>query len=140
MANSQTGQKAKDIASQAVDKGKDFAHQAVDKAKETASSVGGMASQAASTVGKKADEWTSDAGSGLKNLGDTLSAHTPHEGMLGSASQTVANSLRDGGRYLEEAGLSGIADDVTDLIKRNPVPAILVGIGIGFLIGRAMRS
>jgi len=135
-----TFEKAKEAGSQAFNKAKDMGSQAIDKAKEAASSVGGMVSQAASNVGKTAENLTTSAGSSLKNLGDTISQHTPREGMLGNASQTVANSLRDSGQYLEQAGLSGVAEDVTQLIRRNPVPAIMIGIGVGFLIGRAMRS
>jgi len=138
--NAPTMEKAKDVAAQAVDKTKDVASQVADRAKEAASSVGTMVSDAASNVGKKADELTSSAGSSLKGFGDTISRNAPHEGMLGDASQTVANTIKQSGRYLEEAGLSGIADDLTELIKRNPVPAVLVGLGVGFLLGRAFRS
>jgi F0F1-type ATP synthase assembly protein I len=35
--------------------------------------------------------------------------------------------------------LTGIADDLTGVIKRNPIPAVLVGIGIGYLIAHALR-
>jgi ElaB/YqjD/DUF883 family membrane-anchored ribosome-binding protein len=41
---------------------------------------------------------------------------------------------------VEEKNLSGMVDDVSGLIKRNPVPAVLIGLGIGFLIGRALSS
>ena len=33
-----------------------------------------------------------------------------------------------------------MAGDLTDLVKNNPIPALLIGIGLGFLLGRAMRS
>jgi hypothetical protein len=36
--------------------------------------------------------------------------------------------------------LSGMMGDVTSLIKRNPIPALLIGLGVGVLIGRALRS
>jgi len=137
---SQAYDKAKDVASQAYDKTKDVASQAYDKTKDAASSVGDMVSNAASQVGKTAENLTSSAGASLRNLGDSLREKAPQEGMLGSASQAVANTLRDGGRYIEEAGLSGMGEDVTELIRRNPIPAILVGIGIGFLMGRVLRS
>jgi len=135
-----TLEKAKEFGSQAMDKAKDAASTVSHLAGEAASSVGHLASQAASSVGKTADNLAASAGTGIKNLGESLSQQAPREGMLGSASQTVANTLKDSGRYLEEAGLSGVADDVTQLIRRNPIPAILVGMGVGFLIGRAMRS
>lgn len=125
---------------QSLDRAKDAGFQAVDKAKEAASSVGEMVGHAASAAGKTADNLTSSAGTGIKNLGDTISQHTPKEGIVGTASQAVASTLKQGGRYIEESGLSGMAEDVTDLIRRNPVPAVLIGIGVGFLLGRALRS
>jgi hypothetical protein len=33
-----------------------------------------------------------------------------------------------------------MADDVTELIRRNPIPAMLIGVGIGFLLAKVMRS
>jgi hypothetical protein len=138
--NAPTMEKAKDMASQVMDKTKDVASQVVDKTKEAASSVGDMVSNAASNVGKSAENLTSNAGTGLRHLGESLAQKAPHEGMLGDASQAVAKTIKEGGRYLEEAGLSGMADDLTGLIKRNPVPAVLIGLGVGFLIGRALRS
>jgi hypothetical protein len=52
----------------------------------------------------------------------------------------VADTLETGGRYLQEHGLSGIGDDFSNLIRRNPIPAVLVGIGVGFLLARSLRS
>jgi len=132
--------KAKDVAGQAVDKAKDVASQAVDRAKEAASSVGDMVHNAASTAGRKADDLTSSAGHSIRQFGDTIREHAPKEGMLGDASRTVADTTKQVGRYLEEEGLSGMMEDMTSLIKRNPIPAILVGVGLGVLIGRVMRS
>jgi hypothetical protein len=131
--------KSKEFGSQVVDKAKDLGSQVADKAKNVASSVGGAVSSAASTVGKKADDLTSSAGHGIRHMGEALGDKAPHEGMLGSASQAVAGSIRDTGRYIEESGLSGMAEDLTNLIRRNPIPALFVGIGLGFLLGRVMR-
>jgi len=132
--------KAKEVAGQATDKAKDFASQAVDKARDAASHVGEMASNVASTVGRKADDYTSAAGSGIKNFGDTIREHGPQEGMLGQATKTVASTTKEVGRYLEEEGISGMMEDMTTMIKRNPIPAILVGVGLGVLIGRLLKS
>jgi ElaB/YqjD/DUF883 family membrane-anchored ribosome-binding protein len=59
--------------------------------------------------------------------------------MLGSAAGYTASGLERTGRYIEEQGVSGMMDDLTDVIRRNPVPAVLIGLGVGFLIGRALR-
>jgi len=132
--------KAREAGGQAMDKAKDVASQAVDKARDAASSVGEMAKNAASNIGHKADDLTHSAGTGIKNFGDTIREHAPREGVLGQASKSVADTTKQVGRYLEEEGLSGMFEDMTSLIKRNPIPAILVGVGLGVLIGRVMRS
>jgi hypothetical protein len=51
----------------------------------------------------------------------------------------VAGTLESGGRYLEEQGLGGIAEDVTGLIRRNPIPAVLIGVGLGFMLARFLN-
>jgi len=146
MANTSTTPKGQDQNrnNPSLEKAKEAGYQAMDKAKEAgkeaSAGVGDMVNQAASAVGKGADNLAASAGTGLRQLGDSLAQHTPREGMLGSASQSVANSLRDSGRYIEEAGFSGMAKDVTDLIRKNPIPSLLIGLGLGFLIGRVVRS
>jgi ElaB/YqjD/DUF883 family membrane-anchored ribosome-binding protein len=125
--------KAKEAAGHMVDK-------AVDKAKDAASSVSDMASHAASSVGKKADDLTADAGTNIKNLGNTIEEKGPHGGVMGQASHAVAETLRESGKYLEDAKLSGMAEDLTQMIRRNPMPALFIGIGVGFLLGRALRA
>jgi len=142
MANTTTNPRNKEDnrSNPAMEKAREVGTQAFDKAKEVASSVGEMVNQAATAAGKTADNLTAGAGTQLKSLGDTIAANAPHQGVLGNASQAVANTIKQGGQYLEESGLSGVAEDATNLIRRHPVPAVLIGIGVGFLIGRALRS
>jgi len=123
-----------------LEKAKEAGAQAVENAKDAVAAVGVMAGEAVAAVGKKADDLTAGAGSDIKKWGDTLSKNSSQHGLLGHASQAVADTLKDGGRYLEDAKLTGMADDVSKLIQRNPVPAVLIGIGIGFILARALRS
>jgi hypothetical protein len=123
-----------------IDKAKDMASSVGETVKDAASSVGEMASNAASAVGHAADRLASGAGTGMRNLGETIQQKGPHEGMLGSAARAVGGTLASGGKYIEEQGFSGMLEDLGGLIRRNPIPAILVGVGIGVLISRALRS
>jgi ElaB/YqjD/DUF883 family membrane-anchored ribosome-binding protein len=137
---------------QHTDKAKDSMHTAADAAKDAASHVGQAASSAASTVGKKADEWTNaagkkaeewtaSAGSKVESLADTIRDKGPSgQGMLGRANEAVASTVERTGEYLQDKNLHGMMNDMTDLIKRNPLPALFVGLGVGYLLGRAMRS
>jgi len=149
------GNKAKDQASQAVDKGRDAAGHAgeavshaasavgqavTQKAGEVASNIGHKAGEVASNIGHKAEDATSAVGSGMQTLADKVRDNTPNQGMLGSASRGVADAIDSAGKYVEDKNLSGMMDDVTGLVKRNPIPALLVGLGVGFLIGRVLSS
>lgn len=114
-----------------------------EKAKETASSMtskaGEVASSAATAVGEKAQQGVAAVGSGMQSLAGTIREHVPESGVLGSASSRVARGLESGGRYLEEEGLSGMAEDFTALVRKNPIPAVLISLGIGFLLARTFN-
>ena len=140
----------------------DKAREIAEKAKETAASVGelasdvatavgamaskaacdasSIASQAACDVGKKADDLTASAGAGIQQWGDMLSKNAPHGNVLGSASQVVAQSVKDGGDYLEHAKLSGITEDIAQLVRRNPLPAVLIALGVGWFVAHKRRT
>jgi len=133
-------EKTRETGSTFADKAKQAGSTAVDKTKEAASTVGDMVSGAASSVGTATEKLATNTGAGIRHLGETIREKGPQEGMLGGATRAVADTFQTSGRYLEQEGLSGMVDDVTSLIRRNPLPAILVGIGVGFLIGRTLGS
>ena len=133
-------EKTKDMAHTAIDKAKDYAAAGADKVKDVAAAGYEKAKDLAGSAGKMAENATSSVGSGIESLGHSIRENAPHEGMLGSAASTVANTLEQGGRYLREEGLSGLADDMTNTIRRNPIQSILVAVAVGFLLARATRS
>jgi hypothetical protein len=135
-----TMDKAKDAAGGVMDKAKDMASDAAHKASDMAHNVADKARDYASQAGHKAENLTGKVGSGVESIGGSIRDHLPHEGTMGAVADRVADNVESAGRYLQEEGLSGMADDVTDLVRRNPIPALLVGIGLGYLIARATRS
>jgi len=142
--NNATAAKAREdsrpLAGEPVDRLRDAGAQALGEAQETLHSVGQMASNAlpaaGQVIGATADNLTAAAGGKLKDLGATMARNTPKEGLLGAASQKVAKGLESGGDYLSKEGISGVIGDVSDLIRRNPLPAVLLGLGLGYCIGR----
>ena len=131
-------------ASQARCATNDELNQAADKAKEAAASVGSMAGHAACAVGAMAshaaDDLAVSAGIEIQGLGDRLSQNTPHAGVLGNASQAVARAVKDSGEYIESAKLSGITEDIAQVIRRNPISAVLIAIGLGWYVGRKVKG
>jgi len=132
--------KAGDMASGMADKAQNAATGVADKARDIASGVADKARDIASNVTDRVTGTASSVGGGMRSLADNIRENAPGSGMLHDAGTAVADTLESSGRYLEEEGFSGIGQDVTNLIRRNPIPALLVGVAVGFLIARATTS
>jgi len=133
-------EKAKETAASVGELASDAATAVGAMASKAACDAGSMASQAACDVGKKADNLAASAGAGLHQWGESLRRNAPHESVLGSASQAVAQSVKDGGDYLEHAKLSGITEDIAQVVRRNPIPAVLIAIGLGWFVAHKLRT
>jgi len=116
------------------------ANSAVEGAKSAASYVADQARDMASNASSKAEDATTAIGGRLKAAGDAIRQNAPHEGRFGQASEAVAQTLSNTGEYLEREGISGLSTDMTELIKRNPIPSLLLGVGLGFLLARATTT
>ena len=136
-AASDVKNKTQDLGAAAMQQAKDTASGLADRARDAASSAGQRVSDAASYAGQKADDAAAAAGGQLKSLASQVRQRGPHEGMMGSATDYAAGALDRTGDYLREQGLSGMAEDFTNLIRRNPIPALLIGVAFGFLVARA---
>ena len=94
--------------------------------------------------------------SGIRQIGETVhtAAHdvaarlTETAGAVGATVQetatttakAVADTAKGAGRYLQATGMDQITGDVAGLIRRYPVPAMLIGLGIGLLVGRSLAK
>jgi uncharacterized protein YjbJ (UPF0337 family) len=97
-------------------------------AEEMASSAAATASQPISAVGEK-----------IGSLAGVIREKAPHEGTMGTAATAVAEKLDVAGSYLQEKNLDHMMSDLSDMIRRYPVPSLLVGLGIGYLLARSTR-
>jgi len=124
------------------DKVTEGASQAKDAAKglasNVASTVSSTASNVASAVGNRADDAAAAAGRGIQSMADSLRENTPDSGYVGTAARAVSDTIASGGRYLENEKFSGAMDDFTGVVRNHPVPALLIAMGVGFLLARAM--
>jgi len=134
------GETAKNIGEKVGETAKHFGEKVGEQSRGLASAAVHKAEDAGTFVGHRAEDATGAVGSGMKQLGSTIRENAPKQGMLAGAGAAVADTLESGGRYLEEHKLQEIGEDVTNMIRRNPIPAVLIGIGIGFLLAKAMRS
>jgi len=107
--------------------------------KETTGGLTGMVKQAGSTLHSAADSATTAVGSGMESLGHTVRDNLPREGMVGGAATAVADTLESGGRYLKDHTPADMMNDVTEVVRRNPMTCLMIGIGFGFLMARMLK-
>jgi uncharacterized protein YjbJ (UPF0337 family) len=58
--------------------------------------------------------------------------------MVGAAATAVTDTVAGAGTYLQDKGMQALPADLNGLIRRYPVPAVLIGLGIGLLVGRSL--
>lgn len=133
-------EKGRDMAHGAIEKGKEMAQTAAEKAKEYGNAAADKAKEYGNAARERADSGVASVGSRIRSAADTIKEHAPEGGILGSAASSLTDTLENTGRYLEEKGVSGAAEDLTVLIRRHPVPSVLVGIGLGILLGQFLTS
>jgi len=129
-----------DAIGRGSERAQDVAGRVADRAHETAGRVGDRMRDVAHTAGQKADDLTHRAGNAIESLGETVRERSPHEGTLGKVADRLAENLESGGHYLQEEGLTGMAEDLTDVVRRNPIPSLLIAVGLGYLIARATSN
>jgi hypothetical protein len=117
----------------------DVASNVGHKAQEWASKVANKAQETASAAVDKSNDGIAAVGHQMNALGGTVRKAAPQDGVIGSASTTVADKLQAGGRYLERHGLQDMGKDLTSLVRHYPIQSVLVGFGLGCLLGMTLR-
>jgi hypothetical protein len=131
MANNvtQNAERIRDAAREGADAARDAATGLMDRARDVAGTVADKTRNAASTAADAARDWAAGAVGAVK---DNDAVH--------KATDYVQEAWESGNRYLHDHNLKDMADDVAGVIRRNPIPALLVGIGLGFVLARSLRS
>ena len=131
---------AANMASNTLDKGRASVATLVQGVGDMATAVAHGAGNLAAAAGEKVDQAAGYTGRAIESLADGIRQHTPDDGMVGAASNKAAASLKSGGAYLQEQGVSGMIDDAADLVRRNPLPAVFLAFGVGFVLARAIAK
>jgi ElaB/YqjD/DUF883 family membrane-anchored ribosome-binding protein len=130
----QAASKTKEVAKDVAEEAKSLGKRVTDKAKDWAHTAGETAKDWAHTAGEKVDEARTSVGGGLQSFGSGIREKGS------SASTVVGEKLEAAGNYLREHDFSGMADSMKDVVRRHPVQSVFVGIGLGFVLARAMRG
>lgn len=106
-------------------------------AKEKIEQVGQTVSKTAEDAYHKAGEFAASATNKASEYASAVSSRA------GDYASTATNKAKDAAcsvsDYFQEEGFQGMADDVTSMVKRYPLPAICVSFGIGMLLASMTR-
>src|ERR1700683_2409283 len=117
--------KLSEKAAEVKEKVADFGRKTVDSIDQSRESTAGALDQTAAK---------------LHSSGDQLSgaAHTAADQISGVAHAT-ADKLQAAADYIRETDLKGIGDDLKDIVKRHPGPALAAAAVLGFIVARGFR-
>jgi len=119
-----------------------------ESTESAAESLRGKAEQLASTVKEKATELgcqvSERANAAVTSVGETMSsmAHSLRDHLPSSVptyADRAADTLDRAGQYLQQQDLGDFVDDLSGMIRRNPIPSVLTGVALGFLLARSSR-
>jgi uncharacterized phage infection (PIP) family protein YhgE len=139
-AGTEARQAASSAASGLTQKAQDTASILAERAKDAASTVSQRAGEVAHKAEDKADDALASMGQRMSTMAGSLRQTAPRSGAVGSAAGAVADRLESGGRYLQEHGVGDITDDLTGVIRRNPLPSLCLAFGVGVILGLAVSS
>lgn len=118
------------------DRAEKMKNNVVDEAKRSTNKVMRKAEEYGDMAADRANGALSAVGEKISSVAETIRKRSPQA--VAPAANMVADTLEQGGDYLSDRGISDIADDVTDVVKRYPMRSMWAGIGIGFLLGSAI--
>ena len=86
-------------------------------------------------IGRKVSNAASEVREGITNFVDGVKQKIPSDAVrkMSDTAGEVTDQVRG---YIEDRGIRGLTDDVTDVIRRYPMPALLCGVLIGVLLAR----
>lgn len=117
--------KLSEKAAEVKEKVADFGRKTVDSIDESRKSTAGALDQTAAK---------------LHSSGDQLSdvAHTAAD-QVSAMVHSTADRLRAAADYIRETDLKGMGEDLKDIVKRYPGPALAAAAVLGFLVARGFR-
>lgn len=127
-------------AERAADAARERILDAADDAAVSAGQAAGRARASADKISGQANDQLNQAmnvaGQQLHSAAQQVRSIAP-EGPVADLAGRTAEFLERGGSYLQSSDPGTALGDLEQLIRRRPLQALAVGLGIGFLIGRS---
>jgi uncharacterized protein YjbJ (UPF0337 family) len=111
-----------------------------DKTGGAVASMSAKAQQLGGTAVRKANEAAPVIGEKMKSLATMIREKAPREGTLGTSATKVAEGLESASHYLHEKKFEHLGEDLRGLVRSYPLPSLLIGLGLGFLLAGRNRK
>jgi len=89
------------------------------------------------TAATKVNETAAAVAEKMSLLAGAIRQKVPQEGAVATAATAVADKLEVAGSYLKEKRFENIADDLSSFIRRYPMQSLLIGLELGYWLGRS---
>jgi hypothetical protein len=110
-----------------------------DRTRDKADAVAGTVREKAGEVGTQASAKINDVMSGtgqqLSSLAQAIRKHTT-KNPVDNATNATADALERSGHYLQDQDVDGIRGGLEKMIRRYPIPALLISAGVSFVLAR----
>ena len=93
-----------------------------------------LGASGASRVMETVQETAHNAASSLAETAGEVKAHA--EAAASTAATAVADTVAGAASSLRETSVKDLAGKLTDSIRRHPIPSLLIGLGVGFVLAR----
>ncbi len=123
--------------------GQDMAEEAARQAEAARSrareAIGQASEQGGNTqLNERLNQGIRTASRQMGSLAQQVRQRAP-EGQAGEVAQATAGVLDRGADYLQGADIESLQSDLERMIRRSPLQALAIGVGVGFLIGRTLK-
>ena len=108
-----------------------------DRAQHLATTVKDKATALGSQVSDRVNSGVTSVGEKMSDMANVLRDRAPDQ--IAPYADRAARSLERAGHYLQEQSMSDFVDDLSGIIQRHPIPSMLTGITLGFLLARNSR-
>lgn len=103
-------------------------------------SLTAKAQEFGATAASKASEAATAVGEQMGSLAGVIRDHAPQDGAMATTATAVAGGLESASTYLKAKDYENLATDLTALVRSYPVQALLVGVGLGYLLARGTKG
>jgi ElaB/YqjD/DUF883 family membrane-anchored ribosome-binding protein len=122
-----------------------------DTFRNAASTVGEMGHDAFASIKEKAADLPGNLADKLDAGADAIRPeHVPstasgagrlvNETKIARATDSLANNMEAGADWLRNADLNKMRDSIEQQVKEKPAQSLLIALGVGYLLGKALRQ